>query len=1211
MRDAPRAGHAALMVIALLVAALLVSTTPPASASWAPPSPTAAAPPPDLRIGFLEPIQGLNPYIGFNEPSLVLYSLLYDFPFSFDENGSLVPNLIAHASCISANCSVWSYTVRQGVYWSDGSELTAADVNFTWNFDSQHLIQLYAYEPYFNHVVVCTAATRPKCGAVLSPTVPWNVTVYFDRAFVAGESLLAPIVQEWQWSAVTPLDAQRSYPNKLPIGTGPFIAGPNIYNQLLGEPTTPIHLIRNPSYHVVGGTMPSTSIEDLYIYTFTSASAMATALEAGQLDLAQFTRSTIAPVVGQPNILVQSTLQAIQTWNYVGIQQCDTSHAHSVLNPARWDVNVRQALAHATNKDAIVQSIYGGQGVRGDSLISPISPAWWYDPVAGGDNLTFNLQTANAILNQSGYTTWSGGSFGHGFRIATNPIPLSIQSSTGAFQVENITNVTKIVPAGQWLNFTIAVRPPSLYPEEYATAQYLQTEWAKVGVHLTVKVETTEAGLTSDVYACNVDMYIWFWSSEPDPNYMISMQSSWTLDGWNDNLWVNTSYNRLYLAEVGDASVVQRQADVKGAEKIQYDAAVDLIYLYPYGEWAMRTDLWQGWGNWAAHPYRQLNVPWGANPLWFNLTCPSCAPLAALPAPTAPSLTPSGNISVFAGVNLALTAASSDADATVQLNFTSDWGDGNLSTAVTPSTTPTVTTNHAWTSPGAYRVNVLVYDGHNAPVWSTDALTANVVTRANVGYLVGTVQDTSGHPIPGAFIDATPGNWANSSDASGAYNVSLPAGTYAVTVSAPSAASATKTGIVVTAGGVTTLDFTLAVGQAWISGTVVDAASGQAIPSATVLVTPSAGNPYSGTSNASGQFNLTVAPGTYVVSASATGYLGASETNVVATVGHTTTLTMALVPSTNPIRLGLARAFGQPAKATTIQGNITAPAAGTWVLDFGDGTNFTSTHGTGTTPFAAVHVYAAQGTYVTRLTATSGSVQADITASAIVDGTPPVTLVKLQGAAGTGPWFHSSVTVNLTATDALSGVAETFYGLDGGPLQPYAGNFTISAQGTHTLRYLSEDRALNLEPIHILTVGVDTAPPSVHVASPSEGAALTSSHVTITWAGNDSLSGMAGYAVRLDGGISVEVGMNTSVSVDLSDGTHTITVFAVDAAGNVASASVTFHIDTDPFSPSGPYAGAPTYAIIGIVAAIAGFVLWQRRKRLPGPPNPPPEERQP
>ncbi len=1179
-------------------------------------------------MGFLQEVDSLSPFLGTNEVSFILYGLLYDYPFSFDQDGNYASNLITSAS-LDASGFNWTYTVRQGVYWSDGSQLTAEDVNFTWNYDSQNLGDLWAYEPYFNQVVQCTPQTRPHCGAVVYPTNPWNVTVYFQRPFVAGRALMAPIVQKAQWQNITPACAGGSagcksyiYQNPNPIGTGPFMADPNIYDQYHNQHQAGvyIHVIRNPNYHPVGNNVSGSDdihIQNIYIQIFQDPESMAASLNSGTLQLAQFTPTSIGAVAGEPNVLTQAALQAVQVWNYIGISQIDAASPDATLDPARWDMNVRRALAMATNKDYIIQRFYDGQGVRGSSLLSPVTPQWWYDPVAGGDNLTFNVVAANALLNQSGYAVWTGGSFGLGYREAATDISVSFQAS--CYQCADPPNVTKMIPAGTELNFTLATRPQYDYPEEYATAQYLQQQYAQIGIQIVIKAETTEDVFRLDVYSGKIEMYIWFWSGDPDPNYLLSMQSSWTLNGWNDNSWNNASYNHLYLAQLGDQDIVQRVADVQAAEKIQYDLAPDIITLYPYGEWAMRTDLWQGWGDWGAHRYRQLNVPWGANPLFFDLTCPSCAPIQQNEPPTSPVINSSRYTSRYVNVSFSVNATSTDPETYDTINFTWTWGDGSqtycpaLQTVAncTNERMPTggfvATATHAYNrttnaTTGPYVLNVTVSDGFTV-VPTQNPIYVNVTEPAPVvGWLSGIITDAmTSSPIRGAVVAVMPGNVVSSTTPeSGAYNITLAPGTYTATASAPFYSNSAPTQVTVTADHTTSQDFQLVPNVGWVSGTVTDSATGSPISGAYVHVTGSSGGETAGSTDAQGKFNLTLIPDSYTVNFSASGYLAASRSGVVVTSLWATVVGEDLVPSSNPIVLQLTPFLAKTGEPVTVFGNVTTPAAGTWVLDFGDGTTARGTHGAGTTPISPSHVYVAMSqTYTVSLSATSYRLAATTSARAIVDGTAPVTTRSLTGTRTYLYWYQSAVTVNLSAVDGMSGVARTFFSVDGAAFAVYAGNFTVSTEGNHLVWYYSVDRVGNTEPRASVQFGVDVTPPSLKLLSPASGVRLTFAGVNVSWNGSDDLSGILRYQVSVDDGPRQDVGMNTSFAVDLADGSHTITVWAFDKAGNNVSKSITLQIDTNIFSPSGPYAGVPTYAIIAAAVVIAAVVAWRRRKRNP------------
>ncbi|MEV4615004.1 hypothetical protein AB0K43_20765 [Kitasatospora sp. NPDC049258] len=92
-----------------------------------------------------------------------------------------------------------------------------------------------------------------------------------------------------------------------------------------------------------------------------------------------------------------------------------------------------------------------------------------------------------------------------------------------------------------------------------------------------------------------------------------------------------------------------------------------------------------------------------------------------------------------------------------------------------------------------------------------------------------------------------------------------------------------------------------------------------------------------------------------------------------------------------------------------------------------------------------------------------------------VDTTPPVTTAQTHPHGGKHGVFHEDVTVTLTATDDVSGVARTEYNLDGAGWTQYTGPVTVSGDGEHTLLYRSIDHAQNQEADRSLTFRIDCA----------------------------------------------------------------------------------------------------------------------------------------
>ena len=174
-----------------------------------------------------------------------------------------------------------------------------------------------------------------------------------------------------------------------------------------------------------------------------------------------------------------------------------------------------------------------------------------------------------------------------------------------------------------------------------------------------------------------------------------------------------------------------------------------------------------------------------------------------------------------------------------------------------------------------------------------------------------------------------------------------------------------------------------------------------------------------------------------------------------------------------------------------------------------------------------------------------------------VDTTAPTTTLTFSPAAPSGSkgWYKgASPTFTLNATDTGgSGVATTYYQIDGGATQTYTGAaVTIPDGSSQTVGYWSVDNAGNTEttnttsPIKVDTVAPTIAAPSgvtVNATSPS-GAIVT---YKVTFSDNTGGSGLA------SSGCSPASGKTFAI------GSTTVTCNATDNAGNSATA-VTFHV---------------------------------------------------
>ncbi|NEU55289.1 OmpL47-type beta-barrel domain-containing protein [Halorussus sp. MSC15.2] len=186
----------------------------------------------------------------------------------------------------------------------------------------------------------------------------------------------------------------------------------------------------------------------------------------------------------------------------------------------------------------------------------------------------------------------------------------------------------------------------------------------------------------------------------------------------------------------------------------------------------------------------------------------------------------------------------------------------------------------------------------------------------------------------------------------------------------------------------------------------------------------------------------------------------------------------------------------------------------------------------------------------------------------LLDAHNPNTTHTFGGTPNENGWYNSSVEINLTASDGMSGTATTEYRLtsDGTTddnWTTYDGNVTVSADGSHTITYRSVDHTGNAEENRTAEFDVDTTTPmttSGTNATPNENGWYTSD-VNVTLTPIDVSSGVNATYYRVDGDWKQ---YDASTGVHLTtDGNHTVEFYSVDEAGNEeAHRTRTVKIDT-------------------------------------------------
>ncbi len=167
-----------------------------------------------FTVAFTDPVDSLNPFVGYDANSYELWDLMYDYMVGYSmKDLSPVPALATKWET-SSDGKTWTFHIRDGVKWNDGVPLTAADIAYTYNRVLHGSTEAGNWGNYLNNVSTVTAPDAQT--VVLSMKKPNAVLPL----------LPIPIVPEHVWKNVSEKQI-KDFPNtpqngKPIVGSGPF-----------------------------------------------------------------------------------------------------------------------------------------------------------------------------------------------------------------------------------------------------------------------------------------------------------------------------------------------------------------------------------------------------------------------------------------------------------------------------------------------------------------------------------------------------------------------------------------------------------------------------------------------------------------------------------------------------------------------------------------------------------------------------------------------------------------------------------------------------------------------------------------------------------------------------------------------------------------------------------------------------------------------------
>jgi len=213
-----------------------------------------------------------------------------------------------------------------------------------------------------------------------------------------------------------------------------------------------------------------------------------------------------------------------------------------------------------------------------------------------------------------------------------------------------------------------------------------------------------------------------------------------------------------------------------------------------------------------------------------------------------------------------------------------------------------------------------------------------------------------------------------------------------------------------------------------------------------------------------------------------------------------------------------------------------------------------------------------------------------------VDTTPPIiSFLSPENKA----YSVKVVPLTFTLSESTSWIG---YSLDRQNNVTISGNTTLVnlPEGAHTITVYANDTAGNMGHSNMVHFTVNTLPPMIGILSP-ENKTYRISSVSLSFTVNEPTSWVA---YRLDNKANTTLAGNTTL-LGLSDGLHSLIVYAKDTAGNVgASQIVYFSINTQQKSVLPPLEWIIIIvAVIVVLGGAIGFVLHRKRKSSVKPPS--------
>jgi peptide/nickel transport system substrate-binding protein len=529
-----------------------------AAVGWALPAHATVDAPVTLTVGLLQDLDSPNVTAGYLVSSYEVWNLQYATLTDKAAADFATEPGLAQSWTASDDGLTYTYTLREGLLWSDGTPLTADDVAWTVNTSRD--------QGWINHSSI---------------TANLTATVVDDRTVQVASAVPDPklpildvyIVPKHIWETPAAGDVT-TYDALDGVGSGPF----TLQEWKSGQSWT---MKANPNYW-----KGAPAIDQVIFRVFTNADAMVAALKKGEIDAAHSVPSSAFEELRSTDG-IEAVFGAQGGFSELAMNGMAGGLGDG--HPALQDLTVRHAIHHAIDKQVLFDRVINGYGTIGTTLSVSPDPAW-KPAIAESEQYGYDPAKAAQLLDGAGYVDTNG------------------------------DGVREMPGGGQELVFRYAERSESeiAAPVRELVTGWL----GEIGIGTEVSVyddtQLTDV-IASGEY--DLFVWGWTPFVDPDPilSYFTCGQLTTSLDtyGYNDANWCSEEYDALYQQQNQELDRAKRIELVHQMLRLFYDESTYVVLFEDADLQAYRTDRFTGWTRQPAETGPVLFT--NTSPTYFNL----------------------------------------------------------------------------------------------------------------------------------------------------------------------------------------------------------------------------------------------------------------------------------------------------------------------------------------------------------------------------------------------------------------------------------------------------------------------------------------------------------------------------------------------------------------------------------------------------------------